>query len=323
MKKMTPLLLLAAICFGCGQTEKKAPLQKALKPAHARNNAPLFQYGNPVLLQYDRYIASLDTELVEMSAQALDTFQLLFKTQPAAVCDTAFYIFNQYQKGLGYYLNMNMEKDSINYEDFLFPDEHNKMPVLSKKQKAIKRKLEQGGFALEAGEGVYITQNQHFLWQYFAKYVSPAMKQYLAQLTKEQKEGFDEEGGLTVDAPVLADRTVWWEEFSKANTNFIYSKKADLTYKLLLYVLMEGEGDGGAREIHYDSSGVNVDSVTLSDYFKTAWTYMQEKHPQAQATAIVTPYLNAWLKNDTTEADRILAGFEKEHQSPWEAYYAY
>jgi hypothetical protein len=319
---MTPMLFLAVICFGCSQTVKKAPLQKALKPVHARNNAPLFQYGNPVLLQYDRYIAGLDTESVEMSGQALDTFQLLFKKQPVAVCDTAFYIFNQYHNKLSYFLNMNTDKDSINYEDFLFPGENNKMPVLSKKQKAIKHKLDQGGFALEAGEGVYITQDQHFLSQYFAKYVSPAMKQYLVQLAKEQKEGFDEEGGLTIDPPVLADRTVWWEQFSRANTNFIYSKRASLTYNLLLYVLMEGESDG-AREFHYDSSGLNVDSVKLSDYFKTAWTYMQEKHPQSQATAVVTPYLNAWLKNDTTEAGKILAGFEKEHQSPWEAYYAY
>jgi len=316
MKKLPLLLLLAVICFGCGQTEKKAPLQKAPKPVHARNNAPLFQYGNPVLLQYDRYIAGLDTQSVEMSSQALDTFQLLFKKQPAAVCDTAFYIFYQFQTPLCSYLNMHMEADSINYDDF-FSDENNKMPVLSKKQKAVKRHLDNGGFGLAAEEGgPSITQDQHFLLQRFAKYVTPTMKQYLVQLDKEQKEGFFEEGGLAIEPNQLADRTVWWENFTKTNTNFIYASEAVKSYNMLLYVLMEGEDNSGGRQSHYNDSGV-VDTVSLSDYYKTAWTYMQEKHPQSQATAVVTPNLNAWLKNDTSEANKVNEEFKKGHKSPW------
>lgn len=292
-------------------------MQKSSKPVHARNNAPLFQYGNPVLLQYDRYIAGLDTESVEMGGQALDTFQLLFKKQPAAVCDTAFYVFNQFQSKLSNYLNMHMEEDSIKYEDFIFSDENNKMPALSKKQKAVKQKLDKGAFGLGATEGeAYITQDQHLLLQLFAKYVTPVMKQYLAQLDKEQKEGFDEEGGLVIEPDQLADRTVWWEQFSQANPNFIYSKEAAKSYNLLLYVLMEGEGDNGARQYHYNDSDV-VDTVSLSEYHKTAWTYMQKKHPQSQATAIVTPHLNAWLKNDTTEANKVNEDFLKSHKSPW------
>jgi hypothetical protein len=317
MKKLLRVLLLAVVCFGCGRSEKKAPLQKPKKPAHARNNTPLFQYGNPVLLQYDRYIAGLDTESVDMSSQALDTFQLLFKKQPAAVCDTAFYIFNQFHAQLCYYLNTRMEADSITYEDFVYPGENNKMPVLSKKQKAIKRKLDNNGFGVEADEGAYIVQDQHFLLQRFTNYVSPVMKQYLAQLVKEQKEGFADEGGFTIEPPVLAERTIWWEQFSKANPNFIFAKDASRSYRIMLYSLMEGGGEDGISNYHYSDSG-SVDSITLSDYTKKTWTYLQEKHPESNATSIVTPYLNAWQKNDTTEISKVLENFRKENKSPWE-----
>src|SRR5688500_1781514 len=176
MKKITLVLLLAPLLFGCGQ-QKKDPVKKA---AHATNNAPLFHYGNPVLLQYDRYIAGLDTQLVNIASQAIDTFQALFKNQVPAVCDTAFYIFNQFHCRLSSYLDGHMEADSIDYLQFFYVGENEKPYPLSKKHKAIKRALENNGFRMEPMEGaVLIVQNQQFMVQRFGKYVSAPMKQYL------------------------------------------------------------------------------------------------------------------------------------------------
>lgn len=309
-------MLLAAVLAGCGQ--QKDPIKTPKKAAHAANNAPLFHYGNPVLLQYDRYVAGLDTQLIETGGQAVDTFQLLFKAQPPAVCDTAFYIFNQLHNRLCSYLNEHMSADSINYEDFIFQDEHGKDRPLSKKQKTVKKKLDKNGFGLDSEEGTaYIVEDLHFISQHFGKYVTPLMKQYLAQRDKEQQEGFQEDAGLTIKPIVLAERTVWWEQFSKtvANTNFLYTKEAARNYNLLLYVLMEGMANTEVNDYFNDSipNGRN-----LSDYFETAWTHVQEKYPQSATNAVVSPYLNAWLKKDSTEISQVLTKFKSEHKSPWE-----
>lgn len=315
MKKIIPVLLLMAVLFGCGQQEK-APAVAAPKAAHASNNAPLFHYGNPVLFQYDRFLAGLDTQLIDMGSQAVDTFQQLFKNQPAAVCDTAFYIFNQYHQRLCSWAYEHMDT-SVNYEDIVYPE---KTKPLSKKQKALKKQLDKNGFYLYGEEGsAYIEQDQHFIAQHFGLYVTVPLKQYLAQLDKEQKEGFSEDAGLTIEANVLAERTVWWENFNKtiANTSFIYKKEAAFKYNLMVWVLMTGMENTAVNDGYANDNDSIPNTYRLYDYFQKAWTYVQEKYPQSGTNAIVTPYLNAWLKKDSAEISQLFSQFQKEHKSPW------
>ena len=228
MKKLIPALL-AVICFSCGQANKKEPIKNVPEKAeHATNKAPLFKYGNPVLLQYDRYVDGLDTQLVDNSSRAVDTFKLLFKNQPAEVCDTALYIFKQYHWRMSVYIYWNMEADSVNYEQILYKKDENGKPYpLSKKQIARKKALDKNGFILASSEGqLLLDQDLQFISTHFDKYVSVPMKQYLAQLAKEQKEAFQEDAGLTIEPKVLEDRAIWWENFTKSNPGFLYAKEA-------------------------------------------------------------------------------------------------
>jgi hypothetical protein len=310
MKKLMTGLLLAVICFGCAQKAKKEAVKNAPPiSANATNKAPLFTYGNPVLLQYDRYINALDTQLIEMGSQSLETFKLLFKNQPAAVCDTAYYIFNQFHYRLSLYLYWHMEADSMNYEDMVFPDEQGKMRPLSKKQIARKQVIEKNGYLLEGSEGsAFINQDQHFISQQFGKYVSTGMKQYLAQLDKEQQEALGEDDGFILKPESLADHTIWWEQFSKANTasNFLYGKEALDNYNATLSMLVYGsDHTGGIRAFVVDH--VVVDS--LSEYYQKAWAYLAEKYPQSKANTIVAPYFKAFQMKDTAAINRLYNQF--------------
>jgi hypothetical protein len=319
MKKIVSALLLAVVCFGCGEDNKKEPIKEAPKrSAHATNKPPLFQYGNAVLLQYDRYIDGLDTQLVETGSQAIDTFKLLFKNQPAEVCDTALYIFKQFHWRLSYFLNYNAEADSVNYEQIVYQKDENGKPYpLSKKQIARKKVLDKNGFSLFSSEGqVFIDQDLQFISQHFGNYVSAPMKQYLAQLGKEQSEGFQEDAGITIEPKVLADRTIWWENFSKSieNTKFLYAKEVATQTKWMLYTLMEGMDNTNVSDYLRDSTA----TIQLSEYFNTAWSYLAETYPNAKTTQIVTPYYNAFLKRDTAEISLEHEKFRKEYKSPWE-----
>lgn len=321
MKKIVSALLLAAVCFGCGPADKKEPIKTTpTKAAHATNKPPLFQYGNSVLLQYDRYIDGLDTQLVDMSSQAIDTFKLLFKDQPADVCDTALYIFKQFHLQLSTYAYWHMEADSINYEQILYEKDENGKPYkLSQKQIARKKTLDKNGFKLASSEGqLFLDQDQQFISTQLGRYVSAHMKQYLAQLGKEQKEGFEEDAGLTIEPKVLAERAIWWENFSKSidKTRFLYAKEVATQARYVLYTIMEGMDNTSVADYVSDSTGPAA--IKLSDYFNTAWSYLKEKYPTAKTTQVVMPYYDAYLKKDSVEISRVHEKFKKEYKSPWE-----
>lgn len=321
MKKIVSALLLAVVCFGCGPADKKEPIKNSPeKAAHASNKPPLFQYGNPVLLQYDRYLDGLDTQLVEATSQAIDTFKLLFKDQPAEVCDTALYIFKQFHMQLFTYAYWHMEADSVNYEQILYEKDENGKPYkLSQKQIARKKMLDKNGIILASSEGqVFLDEDQQFVSTQFGQYVSAPMKQYLAQLGKEQKEGFQEDAGLTIEPKVLAERAIWWENFSKSveKTNFLFAKEADNQYRGILYTVVEGMDNTSPSEYVGDSTGSSA--IKLSDYFNTAWSYLKEKYPTAKTTQVVIPHYDAYLKKDSAEISRVHEKFEKEYRSPWQ-----
>jgi len=304
MKILIPVLVAATLCFGCGEAKKPQ------KPVHARNAAPLFHYGNPLLLQYDQYVNQLDTESRQSGYMAVQKFESLFKNQPGAVCDTAFYIFNDFHSQLSAFLNMRMEKDSINYEDLITEETNGHKPVLSKKQKAIAKALTANGFSLNSEEGMaYIEQDQHFIIEHFGKHVTPVMKQYLVQLGKEQKEGLVDDGGLTIPPQVLADRTVWWEKFAKVNPHFLYINTIQDKYSSLLYLLMVGTDNTSVRE--YTNDSLVVDS--LSDYYYTAWSHLQEKYAQSATNSVINPYFVAWQKKDTVEMSKLYNDFMRKN----------
>jgi len=305
MKILTPVLVAATLCFGCGQAKKQPQ-----KPLHARNAAPLFHYGNPVLLQYDQYVNQLDTEARQSGYMAVQQFERLFKNQPPEVCDTALYIFNDFHSQLCLFLNARMEKDSINYDDLVTEEINGHKPVLSKKQKAIAKALTANGFSLNSEEGMaYIEQDQHFIVEHFGKHITPVMKQYLVQLGKEQKEGLVDDGGLTITPQILVDRTVWWEQFAKVNPHFLYANTIQDKYNSLMYLLMAGTDNTSVREYTNDSTVVD----SLSDYYNTAWSHLHEKYALSATNAVIYPYFVAWQKKDTAEISKIYDAFMKKN----------
>jgi hypothetical protein len=321
MKKIVSALLLAGVCFGCGSSDNKEQVKDApKKSANATNKPPLFQYGNPVLLQFDRYVDGLDTQLVEASSQALDTFKLLFKGQSAETCDTAFYIFKQYHQRVAVYTYGHMETDSLNYEQILYgKDENGKPYTLSQKQIARKKALDQNGFLLASSEGqTFIDPDQQFIATQFGKYVSAPMKQYLTQLGKEQKDGFEVDAGLTIEPNELAKRAIWWENFSKSveSTKFLYTKEAARQYEYILYTVMNGMDNTPVSDNASDSTGATI--YQLTGYFNTAWAYLKDKYPGAKTTQVVLPYYNAWLKADSAAISQAYDKYKKENKSPYE-----
>lgn len=76
--------------------------------------------------------------------------------------------------------------------------------------------------------------------RYFDKYVTPTMKEVFTQSAKDDKEGFQNDAGLTMEPRQLAARTVWWENFMARHPHHVYFGWAKSNYNMLLYVMVSG-----------------------------------------------------------------------------------
>ena len=147
----------------------------------------------------------------------------------------------------------------------------------------------------------YIGQDLDFLEKWFSPIVSPVMKEYIARLNKDDKEGFQEDAGLTISTVQLASRTVWWEQFAAKYPDAITASLATNYWKGYLGTLLEG----------MDNTPVmDYENKTISDDYKTAYTYIQNKYPGTKTNNIIAPYFKLLLQKNKQKADDLIKQYQ-------------
>ena len=127
------------------------------------------------------------------------------------------------------------------------------------------------GFRLEQGEGmVFPTIDLSKFGAFFAKNVTPAMKNYLEQSIAEQNEKMWDDGGVIIPLENVADRAAFWEKFNKANPYFVRNEETLNAQHGLIFILICGS----------DNSPVftGEEPQIVSEEHKKAWAYVQEKY---------------------------------------------
>jgi hypothetical protein len=175
------------ICFivlcACSNNKKQPPAEtkhavKANKPAKKTLAGNKPQYTNPLFNQYVVFIKSLNFANPENATKAAAKYAGLFKGQSAAVCDTAFLIFN------AYYDKLNNSLDDIHFDrsdrsDTILMSKVKPGKLPAKVAKNLKH-LNDNGFTIIMEEGdTYVGQDRDFIGKSFYDYVSPVMKVYL------------------------------------------------------------------------------------------------------------------------------------------------
>jgi hypothetical protein len=218
--------------------------------------------------------------------------------------DKGFLIFNRHYEKLEKNINELHQKDTINFDALIFLDASGKGLPLSQEVKDYNERLKKNGFQVASSEGIsYIKTDRDFIAQWFYSYVSPTMKDYLQQLNKENKEGFQEDAGLSIEAKQYAERLAWWDDFIRQNQSFILIQEAKEYRKELLTFFLLG----------MDNSPV-MDYATnkVTDYYKTAYTYLQENYPNTETNKLVNPYFEFLLQNDTKRASLLLNNYKRQ-----------
>lgn len=245
---------------------------------------------NPRLIAYREFVQQLDSADIASPLKAQTEFQTRFDGQSAGLCDSAFVVFQSLYEKVESALNAQHQNDTTDYEPLLSGSK-----VLSPALKKFQHTLAVNGYRLAVvDEMIYIEQDRSFVAQHFYGMLSPAMRDFLEEMRKENKEGFAARGGISITPKQLAERAVWYEKFIAANPRFISIDKCKNYQKAYLTYLFNGYGNTGL----YTTSG------DLSPYFKSAYGYLLSKHADTQVVQLLQPYYKA-LK--AKEVDKVKA----------------
>lgn len=261
-------------------------------------------YDTVLLANYRIYLKSLDTLHPTSTTNAAQKYADLFKAASQDTRDSAFSVFKDFYNKVDQTLDNNRDA-SIIY-DSLLTDSNGNFQKLSPRLTAYAQMLKDNGFKVFMSEGnPYIGQDLDFEVKWFYAYLSEPLKQFLTQLNKEEKEGFSEDAGLIITPNQLADRTVWWESFSKKYSQTIVGRPALENWKSYLGTMMIGMDNSPVLE----TSG----SQSLSAYYNAAYTRITTKYPTTQSSKLIEPYFTLLLNKKFDKAQSLIKDYQSQN----------
>jgi hypothetical protein len=238
----------------------------ALKPFYAGPKSTAPELEKLALLA--NFLKKLDPQKIESGKQAIDFVKNNYASSSGTQADAVFiflqsFLFRMEMEGNFYSLT---ERQQWADEDFeaVWKEKFdmNKYPLT--------KTLASNGFRLEEGEGmIFPIMDLARLTEFFRDKVTPPMKEYLLQLTQEQKDNAISDGGLVIGLDTIIDRAIFWENFNKQNPYFVRSLETRESEKWLQNVLLTGADNTPAFD--YETN-------MAIEEFKKAWASIQEKH---------------------------------------------
>jgi len=258
------------------------------------------------LINFKTFVANLDSNNVSSSSMAAYKFIELFKIKDLTTIDSAYLIFNEFYDKLTKQLNLQHEKDDLNYDSlFIVYDDGKEHPKLSKKIINYQKKLSENGFKIAMDEGItYIKQDRKFITQFFCPFVSNSMKEYLLQINKEIEQGFDTDQGIFLSPNDFGERITWWEGFIDRNPNFILKNKCMEIYKFYFSHLILGKEN---------TPVLNYDTQNISLYFMDLYEYLLKKHAKLKTTELLKPYYFAIIRKNKSEMEQIKRSYKQKN----------
>jgi hypothetical protein len=290
-------VLIFVALSSCGKSNEK-PAMSTNEDAFHLTDTAVTVYENPKITEFKAFIAQLDSSDAASVTKATEKYKQLFAGQSTLLCDSGFVVFQALYDSLEMNLSNVHQNDTTNYEPLLFGDQ----AVVPQKLKDYRNNLKINGFKISSSEEVtYIEQDRNFLVRNFYTFVTPVMKDYLNELQKENKEGFANEGEITISPKQLVDRNVWYEKFVYENPGFVFIRNCKDYQKAYLTYLLCG----------YENTKlyVNEDTKDLSDFYLTAYNYLMSKYSGSQTAQTVSPYYEALKQKQTSSAQSILKNY--------------
>ncbi len=299
------LLLIVIFFAACKQPPaKKASETKKTKSTQVKTSG----YRQAVLREYQTFLGGLDTTKMGSPTLAAKKYVALFANRDQPTRDTAYFlIYQTFFYHLIDAIDESRGKQTLSFDSLIVNTTDGDtlpQPKLSAALVAYGRELKENGFYIYMSEGdTYIGWDYDFDIKWFSPYLSTTLQQYLVQFNKEEKEGFQEDAGLTISPVQLASRTVWWENFAAKHPGTIIARSAKANWQAYLATLLQGMDN---TPVMQDENG------DISAYYKEALTYLQSTSPSSQTCKLTSAYFGLLLKKEKARADALLKDYKNK-----------
>lgn len=216
-----------------------------------------------------------------------------YKGKPAGSGNKAFRTFLEMQEIELKAVNERHQSSPINES---LANAIYKKTKLSPREKLFVDSVEANGFAVDIGEGMsYVVRDWSFFSRYNLSFLSPNVRSFIEQMSKDQKEGFAKDASLTITPVQLADRVVWWKKFRDENPSFILQEmEREHTHKFLLALV------GGT-----DNTPLLTGSNKLFDFYVEVKEHLSKNYPRSPVTKLLVPYYSELETNPASAKRKI------------------
>jgi hypothetical protein len=185
---------------------------------------------------YHRFLASLDKDNFDNIFAGIQFFKSRMVSLPQADVDSACQAFMTF-----FFATISHHNDEL-WEDYDFISRlHNYKDHEAPDIRDYIAALQRNGLDLFTfGRLYYIDQQSEFLYRNFSRYVSPAVRYYLALRSEELAAGFSDNDSLTITFRQVGERVIRWEQYRRQHSESVVSDYADYYYQLYLNTFLTG-----------------------------------------------------------------------------------
>ena len=214
---MHPRLLLLSICLLSGLS---AQTVEPVSPSQS----------------YHRFLASLDKTNFDNIYAGIQYYKSHIVNLPQADIDSACHAFMTF-----FFATISHHNDRL-WEDYDFISRlhDNKARAAPDIREFIASFRRNGLDLFTFGRLYYIDQQSEFLYRNFSRYVSPAVRFYLALRSEELAQGFSDNDSLTITFRQVGERIIRWEQYRRQYPESVVSDYADYYYQLYLNTFLTG-----------------------------------------------------------------------------------
>ena len=241
-------------------------------------------------------------KLTELSSgqKAWDYVRKNFSDANGALADAAFMLLEQHIRSMVFDGNFYNMTERVQWAD----TDYNKVSAGSFDMNStpVTRQLAAAGMSLGTAEGmIFPTVDYKRLQDFFGNKLTPAMREYLAQTTKEEADPMYDDGGIMIPLETVAERAFFWEQFNKKYPWFVRREETANSERWAGTALLCGADNTPIYD--FESEKINEDH-------KNAWKSVLSKYPgstlatdtkafydlcEAEAWKM-TPKVRAWME---------------------------
>lgn len=290
------IVLLPLIIFSCSKKKEEPKVRDRSLGYHFNDTTLLGHQESAEIKAFKEFLHKTDSSDMASLIPAINAFKSILFNKPAATCDSAYVLYQNFADTIEAHLNLKLMNDTTDYAP-LFRNEK-----VAPKIKRFQQTLIRNGFKLRSSDDMaYIEQDRNLALSEISAMLTTPMQEYMREITMEHQQGFANDGTIIITPDIYIERVLWYENFIKANPDFVLIencknfKKAYFTYLITGYENTTLMNEENAQE--------------LSPYFQSAYAYLAKKYPDSETLGLIKPYWNA-IKQHQTET---LAAIRKSY----------